>query len=148
MQDEFVMFAQKAFIVFDGKLLIIQKSKNCTYNALKWEVPGGRKQIGENLDDHIKREVLEEVGLEIVPKNVFDMSKFEIPDSVNPVSKTPITVVAVARICSLNSNAETKITEDVIGRCEWVDINEDLLKYDFMQGIKPVMENFVKNYKK
>lgn len=148
MQNEFVMFAQKAFIVSDGKLLIVQKSKDCINTALKWEVPGGRRQIGENLDDHIKREVMEEVGLEVVPKNVFDMCEFKLPNSVNPVSGNPVNVIVVARECELKGNSDVKITESGFASFKWVQINDDLLKFDFIKELIPIMENFVKTYKK
>ena len=34
-------FAQKAFIVDNGKLLLVKKSKDDPYHPGEWEVPGG-----------------------------------------------------------------------------------------------------------
>ena len=36
-------FAQKAFIVDNGKLLLVKKSKDDPYHPGEWEVPGGGK---------------------------------------------------------------------------------------------------------
>ncbi len=39
----------------------------------KWSVPGGAIELGENARDAIKREIMEECGLEIRPVRVFDV---------------------------------------------------------------------------
>lgn len=56
-------FAQKAFIVNEGKLLLVKKSADDPFHPNEWEVPGGRMEFGEKLDEHIKREVKEEGGI-------------------------------------------------------------------------------------
>jgi 8-oxo-dGTP pyrophosphatase MutT (NUDIX family) len=66
-QSRVLAFAQKAFITKNGKLLVIRRAASDPVNPLRWEVPGGRIEPGELLDDCIRREVREEVGLEIVP---------------------------------------------------------------------------------
>ena len=57
--------ASKAFIVNDGKLLVIKRS---THNAIKphiWEIPGGRLEPGEDPREGLKRETMEEAGIDI-----------------------------------------------------------------------------------
>ena len=142
MTDELLQFAQKALIIKNNKLLIIKKSSKDPNSPNLWEVPGGRKQVGENLSQHIIREVKEEVGLDITPGDIFDMWEFCIP-----VNNQQTTVVAVARFCNLN-NEEILITEDEISNYKWVDINESLLTYNFMAGIIPTIEKLVKLYTK
>lgn len=42
-------FAQKAFIVDNGKLLLVKKSKDDPYHPGEWEVPGGEEcNLGRN----------------------------------------------------------------------------------------------------
>ena len=142
MEDEFVQFAQKALIIKDNKLLLIRKSAVDIKNPYKWELPGGRKQVGEDVDQHIKREVFEEVGLTVEPKEIFDIWNFTLH-----INEKPFTVVAVARFCDLVDN-EIKITEDIIDNYKWVEINGDLLKYDLISGIKKPIKKLVELYSK
>lgn len=141
MVDELLQFAQKALIIKDGKLLLIKKSSKDINSPNQWEVPGGRKQVGENLEEHIIREVKEEVGLEILPKEIFDMWEFSIP-----VNNEKTTVVAVARFCEL-TNENIVITEDVIDNYKWVNIDANLLDYNLIPGIRKTIEKLVKLYK-
>lgn len=52
---------QKALIAKDGKILLVQYPQNDT-----WDLPGGRIHKGEEVDEGVRREVKEEVGLDIV----------------------------------------------------------------------------------
>jgi 8-oxo-dGTP diphosphatase len=49
--------------VRDGSLLMIQRGKD-PY-AGRWSIPGGRLEHGEYLTDAVRREVLEETGVEV-----------------------------------------------------------------------------------
>ncbi|KAK3585691.1 hypothetical protein CHS0354_020256 [Potamilus streckersoni] len=49
----------------EGKVLFIQEAKRSCYG--KWYLPAGRMESGENIVDGVKREVLEESGLEFEP---------------------------------------------------------------------------------
>ena len=76
------------------------------------------------MDEHIKREVKEEVGLSIEPGDVFDLWAFTIKKN-----DAPLEIIAAARICHLeNSNANVKMQEEEISEYKWVNINEAMLK--------------------
>ena len=49
----------------EDKFLIIKRSPNETAFPGKWSFPGGKLERGENIMQTLKREVKEEVGLEI-----------------------------------------------------------------------------------
>ncbi|PRD47615.1 (deoxy)nucleoside triphosphate pyrophosphohydrolase [Sphingobacterium haloxyli] len=53
-----------AIIEHDNKILICQRSEQMKL-PLKWEFPGGKIEDGESKEDCLKREVFEELGLEI-----------------------------------------------------------------------------------
>jgi 8-oxo-dGTP diphosphatase len=57
--------AAKAFIVKNGKLLIVKRDPANVQKPGTWEIPGGRLEIGENPYDGLKRELIEETGLDI-----------------------------------------------------------------------------------
>lgn len=141
MDDEFLQFAQKAIIIKNNNLLIIKKSGLDKNQPFKYDLPGGRKKENENLDEHIKREVKEEVDLDIMPKDIFNMWEFKIIQNDKPT-----TVIAVSRFCDL-MNDTISITEKEINSYEWVPINQNLLNYNFIPGIKSVVEKLIKNIK-
>ena len=69
--------AAKAFIVDDsGKLLIVKRELNNIQQPGMWEIPGGRLEIGEDPLVGMKREVREEVGIDILPINVLNVRHF------------------------------------------------------------------------
>jgi 8-oxo-dGTP pyrophosphatase MutT (NUDIX family) len=114
--------AQKAVLCDSGNILMVQKSSADPYNPLKWEIPGGRLEFGEELCDHLKREVKEEVGLEIEIGPPLAMWKWSMGSGEAVES-----VLAVSRLCypknediSFSDNADT----DYLGDWRWVPIGE------------------------
>ena len=47
-----------------GKILIDKRRLGDSFGGL-WEFPGGKKEAGETIENCIKREVLEELGIEV-----------------------------------------------------------------------------------
>lgn len=57
--------AAKAFIVKDGKLLVIKRRPNDPHKPDAWDIPGGRLELGEDPFEGLKRETREETDLNI-----------------------------------------------------------------------------------
>src|SRR6185503_15964129 len=93
-------FAQKA-VIFDGdNLLLVRKSGMDPYNPGRWELPGGRLKGAEDLDDQIRREVMEETGLTVEPGALIDLWSWELHNG-GEITR----VVAVSRYCHLLDTA-------------------------------------------
>lgn len=114
--------AQKAVLYDNGKILMIQKSAEDPFNPLRWEIPGGRLEVGEDLTDHLMREVREEVGLEIEIGPPLAMWQWSMGSGVSAK-----TVVAVSRLCyplagdvTLEGNVET----DNLIAWKWVPVGD------------------------
>ncbi len=57
-------------IVFDKegkKILVIKRANQEWHESGKWEFPGGKLDEGQDLNNALEREVLEETGLFIIP---------------------------------------------------------------------------------
>jgi 8-oxo-dGTP diphosphatase len=57
--------AVKAFIVEDGKALLLRRRGTDVHKPNEWDIPGGRLQPAENPFEGLAREVAEETGLQI-----------------------------------------------------------------------------------
>ncbi|SRR5690606_5821693 len=53
-----------AIIIKDKKVLVVQRSEAMKL-PLKWEFPGGKIESDESEEECIKREIIEEIGIEI-----------------------------------------------------------------------------------
>ena len=67
-----------AIILFNKKILVVQRSENMTL-PLKWEFPGGEIENGEEEEDCIKREIMEELNISIDLITWLSPSHFDYP---------------------------------------------------------------------
>ena len=57
-----------AVVLRDGKILLIQRAREPMLGA--WTLPGGALKVGETMAEGVAREVLEETGLRVSPREV------------------------------------------------------------------------------
>jgi|GEM_PF-301295 len=62
-----VLLIFRLIIIHDDKILLIQRSREDSNNPLKWEIPGGKLDKGQDLLQSATREMIEEVGLFATP---------------------------------------------------------------------------------
>lgn len=58
-----ILLVNRCIVKKDGKILIIQRAKTDSYEPNKWEIPGGKLEIGDDPSYSIETEVLEECNL-------------------------------------------------------------------------------------
>lgn len=63
-----------------GEILLLKRSKNCKNDVGYWERPGGTVEFGEKVTDALKRETLEEVGVEIEDIEFLGFTDHFIPE--------------------------------------------------------------------
>ena len=63
--DEFHLTVIGVVVRPDGKYLITKRSEDKSWAPGWWEIPGGGVTAGEESEDAIKREILEETGLDV-----------------------------------------------------------------------------------
>jgi 8-oxo-dGTP diphosphatase len=102
---------QKALLEYEGKVLLVQDATG------KWELPGGRLANGEQPIDGLKREIKEELNVEIEPGQVFDTVVFTGASSGNHY--------VVIYLCTLISKvADLKVDGVENTDMKWVDKND------------------------
>ena len=102
----------------DEKYLITQRGD--AKNFKKWEFPGGKVESDEDDFASIKRELLEELNLSILPLK--ELARYEFKSFL---------LVFIECVCSDPETIELK--EHL--KYAWVDVNE-LSKFDFLNGDK------------
>lgn len=56
----------------EGKVLLLKVRSKSSHDASKWEIPGGKVKKGEFFDDALRREFIEETGIEITLESLFN----------------------------------------------------------------------------
>ena len=66
-------------ISWEGRYLITRRKQGAYLGGL-WEFPGGKREPGESLEDCLRREIREELGIEITPPVLFRVISHDYPD--------------------------------------------------------------------
>ncbi len=59
------LYEVAAGILWNGSEVLIARRQSGDHQGGRWEFPGGKRHHGESIADCLKREMLEEVGIEI-----------------------------------------------------------------------------------
>jgi 8-oxo-dGTP diphosphatase len=112
------------------RLLVCQRHENAGF-PLKWEFPGGKVELDESYLDALRRELREELGIEIeAAKEVFSHNHL-YPGATEARLKF-----------FLVSQYRGEISNLVFQQIAWVKI-VDLAQLDFLEGDLPLIEKLV-----
>ena len=122
-----------AVIIRERKILCVQRGENkLEYISKKWEFPGGKVESGEDLYSTIKREILEELKLQISVREFLIQVNHEYPDFKLKMDTF---------ICEIDSG-EPVLTEHL--DYKWLSKNE-LLQLDWAAADVPIVEKLLSN---
>lgn len=120
----------KAIFQRDGKVLCLQDPKG------KWELPGGRMEFGETMEDALRRELKEEVGFEKVVINPTPISAWTF---VWHGADKEIQFVLIAYECSSDEMPIKEYAEWV--ECGWFSF-EEIESLTMSDGYKEAVRNY------
>lgn len=118
----------------DNKFLLSKRGVDAKNEVGLWELPGGEVEFGEELRNAIKREVAEELDIQIQPKRIINVFDHIIPEEQQHW-------VTVTFLCKLSSG-KPLIKE--IGKSEelrWVS-TEEALKLPLSAATRSDIEKF------
>jgi 8-oxo-dGTP diphosphatase len=119
-----------AIIVKDNRILVAQRSERMKL-PLKWEFPGGKLEENESEKDCIKREIKEEINIDIeilkkLSNSIYDYGTFKI-------NLIPFLAEYVSGEIRLAEHKEYKLLEKA-----------ELLSLDWAEADLPIVEEFLK----
>lgn len=102
---------------------------------LKWEFPGGKLEEDETLEDCLKREIKEELGIGV---KILE----RLPSSKHRYSEKKIIELIPFR-CSLQTS-EIDLKEH--SKIEWATISQ-LKNFDWAEADIPIVQHYIKHFK-
>ena len=139
MSDVNQRIACKAVIGKDGKVLVLREASTNTEgtNLGRWHCPGGRINPGEPYLEGLRREVMEETGLEITVQGPLYVGEWfpVIKDQQNQI-------VAIYFICTLAGGDEVRLSSEH-DAYRWITAKE-AESLDFMSYEREVVAEYFK----
>jgi 8-oxo-dGTP diphosphatase len=120
-----------AIIIFENKVLCVQRGENKRqYISKKYEFPGGKVEIGEERENALKREIFEELNMNIEVQEKFLSVTHQYPDFF---------LTMHSFICKCG-NPNLTLTEHI--DFKWLNKNE-LINLDWAAADIPIMEKLI-----
>ncbi len=114
------------------RILMAQRGKE----PLKgwWSIPGGALELGESLEDAVRREVLEETGLAVEPVKLFEVFQRIMRDSSGAPEYHYVLIDYICRV-----QGGKLFPGDDVCAVEWVR-RRDLPSFQITEGTLAVIE--------
>ena len=115
------------------KILICQRKEEDDH-PLKWEFPGGKLKDNENNEEALRRELKEELNLEIVEMSFFDEYLYEYEKLSKKLK------LIFFQIFKFEGQIQNKVHQQL----KWIDIS-NLSDYDFLEGDLKIINKLINN---
>jgi 8-oxo-dGTP diphosphatase len=111
-----------AGLIFRNKrVLICQRSENTAF-GLKWEFPGGKIENRESETDALRRELKEELAIDVRESEFFSGYAYSYEDG-------PTVSLRFHRVKKFQGEPQNLVFEQI----SWVEVG-DLVNFDFLDG--------------
>ena len=115
---------------YKGKCLILKRAEDKKLYPGLWECGGGKVQPGEDFEQAVKREVLQEIGANVKIISTLGVYKIPVPEMEQKVIPG---VKFICEIISFRKGKEPSISDE---HEEWNYISpEETSDFDFIEGI-------------
>lgn len=113
MQKPFTLSVKIVVRNREGRCLVLRRAATSKGNAGKWDFPGGKLEPGEQIEQALCRETIEETGLVTSVERVVGAAQSELPDRI----------VAYLFMEGFVQGGEIRLSEEHDGY-EWVTVPE------------------------
>ncbi len=119
-----------AFIHKEGKLLIVKRSESKELFPGDYEMPGGKLEFGEDAKEALKREIMEELGVDVSVFEPFHCFTYFSNDRKTQY----VEIVFFAELADIEENIKLNDHTDM----KWV-VKEDLASYKMSDESREIM---------
>ena len=121
-----MLIVSAGVVTRENRVMLCQRRPD-THNGLKWEFPGGKLEPGENPEDALKRELKEELSIEVRVGHIIDAVYHRYPDR---------DVLVLFYRCEIISGTPAAVDCNAI---EW-PMNDEVSRYDFAGADRAFVE--------
>ena len=124
--DSNIKIVSAGIIEDQGKILLARRQNSGSFGG-KWEFPGGKQEPNENIEECLIREIQEEFGVLVEPKEV-------IGESIYKYDRGALRLIGLRAIIT-SGNLELRVHDE----CAWVSPS-DLHSYDLAPADIPLAD--------
>ena len=121
-------------LIYQNEKILICQRKEEGEHPLKWEFPGGKSKDNENNQDALKRELKEELSIEVNEMIFFDEYLYEY----KKLSKN--LKLVFFQIFQFGGEIQNKVHQQL----KWIEISK-LGDYDFLEGDLKIIDKLMNN---
>ena len=121
-------------IIYQNKKILICQRKEVGDHPLKWEFPGGKLRDFEENQEALRRELKEELNIEIIEMSFFDEYLYEYKELSK---KLKLVFYHILQF-------EGEVQNLVHRQLKWIDIS-NLSDYDFLEGDYKIINKLIQN---
>lgn len=134
LKKYYVILAVGGFIIKNNKILIVKKSPDEYIDANLWTIPGGKIYPQENIINGLKREIKEEVNLEVtnyqwIGEDIFENNSY---------------IYHAQHFLCQSKNNNVKLEKKLVD-FHWLSENE-IENFQFPKNIKKRLKEVFKKY--
>ena len=120
---------------YNNKILLLKLRSISAHDACKWEIPGGKVKKNEFFDDALKREYLEETGLEIEIDSLYNAIQKNYT-----ACKTGESIKSIQLIMKVSAKTDNVVISDEHDMYGWFT-KEEIMKMIENNELTPPAKN-------
>ncbi len=121
-----------AFVYDEEKALVVRRSKKENFLPEYYELPGGKVEFGESLEEALKREMMEEIGLKIEAKRPYSSFSYTSDDGQRHT-------IDIQFIALLSDDVKNLTLSKEHDKYQWI-VKKDLDKYKISDLMREAIE--------